>query len=151
VCDLAHTSEVLLALLLLPKVPVGFVSGLYGPVTIRRTLWPRRACESERRVARRNALFLRWIVAFGALACVALTSGASAKERRSREVTREFQREHPCPSTRRTNGACPGYTKDHIKPLACGGADAVSNMQWQTIAAAKAKDRWELRTCGPLH
>jgi hypothetical protein len=64
-----------------------------------------------------------------------------AKEYRSREVTREFQREHPCPSTGKTSGACPGYRRDHIKPLACGGADAVSNLQWQTAAAAKAKDR----------
>jgi hypothetical protein len=47
-----------------------------------------------------------------------------------------------------TRGACPGYRKDHVLPLACGGPDAVSNMQWQTVAAAKAKDRWELRACG---
>jgi hypothetical protein len=33
-------------------------------------------------------------------------------------------------------------------PLACGGADAVSNIQWQTIEDAKAKDRWELNACG---
>jgi hypothetical protein len=81
---------------------------------------------------------------------IALTSPASlsAREYRSREVTREFQREHPCPSTGKTSGACPGYRKDHINPLACGGPDAVSNLQWQTIAAAKAKDRRELRTCG---
>jgi len=24
----------------------------------------------------------------------------------------------------------PGYVIDHIKPLACGGVDARSNMQW---------------------
>ena len=77
-----------------------------------------------------------------------LSSPLSAREYRSREVTREFQREHPCPSTGKTSGACPGYRKDHIKPLACGGSDAVSNMQWQTVAAARAKDRWELRACG---
>jgi len=71
----------------------------------------------------------------------------SAEEHRSREVTREFQREHPCPSTGRTSGACPGYRKDHIKALACGGPDAVSNMQWQTIADARAKDAWEQRAC----
>jgi hypothetical protein len=82
-------------------------------------------------------------------AIVAVTSTPlSAREHRSREVTREFQREHPCPSTGGTSGACPGYRKDHVKPLACGGPDAVSNMQWQTVAAAKAKDRWELRACG---
>jgi hypothetical protein len=72
----------------------------------------------------------------------------SASERRSHQVTREFQREHPCPSTGKASGACPGYRKDHVVPLACGGPDAVSNMQWQTVAAAKAKDGWERRACG---
>ena len=71
----------------------------------------------------------------------------SAKEYRSREVTREFQREHPCPPTGEATGACPGYRKDHIVPLACGGRDAVSNLQWQTVSAARAKDRWERRGC----
>jgi hypothetical protein len=41
----------------------------------------------------------------------------------------------------------PGYVVDHIKPLACGGADVPSNMQWQTIAAAKAKDKVERAGC----
>jgi hypothetical protein len=72
----------------------------------------------------------------------------SAREYRSREVTREFQREHPCPSTGQTSGACPGYRKDHVIPLACGGPDAVSNLQWQTVHDARAKDRWERKTCG---
>ena len=43
--------------------------------------------------------------------------------------------------------ACPGYVKDHIVPLACGGPDAVANLQWQTVAAGKAKDKWERRGC----
>ena len=95
--------------------------------------------------------FLRW-VASGALiysaAVIVLPNVTSAREYRSREVTREFQREHPCPSTGRTSGACPGYRKDHIKALACGGPDAVWNLQWQTVAEARAKDRWERKTCG---
>jgi len=37
----------------------------------------------------------------------------------------------------------PGYVIDHIKPLKKGGCDCPSNMQWQTKAAAKAKDKWE--------
>jgi hypothetical protein len=41
----------------------------------------------------------------------------------------------------------PGCRKDHIKALACGGPDAVWNMQWQTVADARAKDAWELKTC----
>jgi hypothetical protein len=72
---------------------------------------------------------------------------ASADEYRSRDVAREFQREHPCPSTGNTSGACPGYVKDHIIPLACGGPDSIDNLQWQTVEAANAKDRWERQDC----
>src|SRR5437870_8347840 len=75
------------------------------------------------------ALFVVAIV--GALAFG--PSSASAREHRSHAVAREFQREHPCPSTGRTIGACPCYWKDHIMPLACGGSDTVANLQWQTI------------------
>jgi hypothetical protein len=70
-----------------------------------------------------------------------------AREQRSLEVKHEFQRQHPCPATGRTTGFCPGYIKDHVVPLACGGPDAASNLQWQTTADAKAKDRWERRGC----
>jgi hypothetical protein len=80
--------------------------------------------------------------------CLALApSLAPAKTYRSLEVKHEFQRQHPCPSTGRPNGACPSYVKDHVVPLACGGPDAVTNLQWRTIAAAKAKDRWERKSC----
>jgi hypothetical protein len=41
----------------------------------------------------------------------------------------------------------PGYVIDHVVPLACGGMDAPTNMQWQTVADAKAKDRIERRAC----
>jgi hypothetical protein len=86
-----------------------------------------------------------------ALACcvalMALPNLAFASGHRSLEVKHEFQRHHPCPSTGRPTCPCPGYIKDHIVPLARGGLDAVSNMQWQTIAAAKAKDRWETKGC----
>jgi hypothetical protein len=59
-----------------------------------------------------------------ALVASAALFPASAKEHRSREVTREFQREHPCPSTGMRSGRCPGYIRDHSMPLACGGPDA---------------------------
>jgi hypothetical protein len=51
------------------------------------------------------------------------------------------------PGDRAHRGACPGYVKDLVLPLACGGSDMVSNMQWQTIADAKAKDKWETKGC----
>jgi hypothetical protein len=78
---------------------------------------------------------------------VVLPVSVSAKQPRSASVMREFQLTHPCPATGRTSGACPGYVKDHVQPLACGGPDAPSNMQWQTRADAKAKDRWETKGC----
>jgi hypothetical protein len=63
--------------------------------------------------------------------CLALVPClASAREYRSSTVKHEFQRQHPCPSTGRTTGACPGYVKDHIVPLDCGGPDEPANMQW---------------------
>ena len=37
----------------------------------------------------------------------------------------------------------PGYVVDHIVPLKRGGCDCPSNMQWQTIQEAKAKDKRE--------
>ena len=52
---------------------------------------------------------------------------------------------NPCPSTGKSYGACPGWIKDHIVALCKGGADAVWNLQWQTVAEAKAKDKWECK------
>lgn len=68
---------------------------------------------------------------------------ATGKTERSTAAKDSFKRQQPCPSTGRSSGACPGYVIDHVKPLECGGADSPSNMQWQTIAAGKAKDKTE--------
>lgn len=62
---------------------------------------------------------------------------------RSSHAKHEFQKSHPCPSTGKTSGACPGYVIDHVQPLKRGGADSPSNMQWQTTQAAREKDRTE--------
>lgn len=79
-----------------------------------------------------------------ALLCLAAGGQAVARDP---AVPREFQRINPCPSTGRTTGACPGWIKDHMIPLCIGGADAVFNMQWQTVEAARAKDRLERDAC----
>ncbi len=63
--------------------------------------------------------------------------------KRSRTAKSRFRATHPCPATGRTTGPCPGYVIDHIKPLKRGGPDAPENMQWQTTAEAKAKDKIE--------
>ena len=61
--------------------------------------------------------------------------------KRSEQAKHDFRRRTGYPHGR------PGYLSDHILPLACGGADAPSNMQWQTVAEAKAKDRVERQEC----
>jgi hypothetical protein len=68
-------------------------------------------------------------------------------EHRSQAAKDAFKRASPCPGNGHTSGACPGYVIDHVKPLACGGADAPSNMQWQTVEAGKAKDKVERVGC----
>jgi hypothetical protein len=55
----------------------------------------------------------------------------------------QFEKTHPCPSNGKRSGACPGYVIDHVRPLKRGGADRPENMQWQTTADAKRKDRTE--------
>ena len=68
---------------------------------------------------------------------------AKGRIQRSPEARHEFRKSHPCPSTGRISGRCPGYVIDHVQALKRGGADDPSNMQWQTKEAAKAKDRVE--------
>lgn len=71
------------------------------------------------------------------------TTGRTSKGRikRSAVAKAQFMRQTGYPHGR------PGYVVDHVVPLACGGADAPSNMQWQTVADAKAKDKVERRGC----
>ena len=82
-----------------------------------------------------------------ALALLALIGCASQAAPRSAAAKAEFQRQQPCPTTGQRRGKCPGHVIDHITPLCAGGPDAASNMQWQTVADAKAKDRDERRMC----
>lgn len=59
----------------------------------------------------------------------------------------KFRAKHACPGTGKTKGACPGYVVDHIVPLCAGGVDNPTNMQWQTVADSKLKDKLERLQC----
>jgi hypothetical protein len=69
--------------------------------------------------------------------CATCTRNSKGRIARNPAAVREFKKTHPCP------GTCKGMVVDHITPLKRGGADSPSNMQWQTKAEAKAKDRIE--------
>lgn len=81
-------------------------------------------------------------------ACLLACGPADAGQKRSASAKADFRQQHPCPATGSTKGPCHGYVIDHIKALACGGADRPENMQWQTVADGKAKDKWERKECG---
>jgi hypothetical protein len=87
------------------------------------------------------------ITVFMIIAMFVNCNDVAAKQVRSRQAKKDFKRLHPCPSTGKIKGRCDGYVIDHIKPLACGGDDLPSNMQWQTVEDGKAKDRWERKDC----
>jgi len=93
---------------------------------------------------------LRAFAALLALSLLAPASFADTVRRdahgriaRSAKARRDFKKLHPCPATGLATGACPGWVIDHIIALKRGGADAPSNMQWQTVEAAKSKDLTE--------
>lgn len=72
---------------------------------------------------------------------------ALAKQPRNGAARHAFAQSVPCPSTGQNRLPCPGHIIDHVIPLCAGGPDLPSNMQWQTVDAAKAKDRVERDQC----
>lgn len=61
------------------------------------------------------------------------------REARNREhqmnvATREFRKDHPCPSTQKTTGKCKGYYVDYVTPLEKGGSSSASNLEWRPFA-----------------
>ncbi len=78
-----------------------------------------------------------------AVRCVGCPRDSHGRIKRNPHARREFMRLHPCPSTGKPRGRCPGWVVDHVVPLKRGGLDHPANMQWQTVEAAKAKDQVE--------
>jgi hypothetical protein len=84
------------------------------------------------------------VVAAGTSRPPKATTSRAAHERtpRHQAAKRAFERKTGYPHGR------PGYVVDHIVPVGCGGIDDPINMQWQTIAEAKAKDKIERKGPG---
>lgn len=86
----------------------------------------------------------------GALAQPAMqTALAATMDTRSIKAEALFRLAHPCPATGQTSGPCKGYVIDRVIPVICGGGEEPSNMQWQTLAEAREKDKWERIGCRP--
>jgi len=79
----------------------------------------------------------------GSKAAPGVPRDSHGRIKRSSIAKHDFQKSHPCPSTGKASGPCPGYVIDHVTPLKRGGADKPGNMQWQTKEAAKIKDKTE--------
>ena len=82
-----------------------------------------------------------------AVMCVPARDKAGHIKRNSHQVVL-FKRQHACPANGASSGSCPGYVVDHIVSLCACGPDKPENMQWQTLADSKAKDKLEIRQCG---
>lgn len=83
-----------------------------------------------------------------AIASILILASASSQAEtvRHRTTVYAFKVSHVCPAThKKGNFPCPGYVVDHVIPLCKNGPDTVANMQWQTIAEGKAKDKWECK------
>ena len=108
-------------------------------------------------------LLLLLVVSFNASAnplletryCGQPKRNASGDIIRRADVLAAFQKIYKCPSTGLKTGACPGFARDHVIPLKCGGCDAVSNLSYlpnvlKSGAGKLPKDRWELKVyCKP--
>lgn len=58
-----------------------------------------------------------------------------------------FRKDHPCPSTGKITGPCPGWVVDHMRPLCANGADLPQNMAWQDVRQSYIKDNLERELC----
>lgn len=85
--------------------------------------------------------------------CYPIVRDSSGSIYRSSKVRTTFQVIHPCPVTGLSYGACPGWQVNHVIPLACGGCDTVSNMDWmpveiKTCTAWYCRDKFERKIYG---
>lgn len=82
-----------------------------------------------------------------ALLCAVSLAVSACPAHRSKAARYAFVKRNACPATGLFKLPCPGFIVDHVDAIECGGKDHWTNMQWQTIAEAKAKDKIERQGC----
>jgi hypothetical protein len=133
----------LVILLLVALVPFSDARARSRSSTGSRTRPTRTTASRSTHMTRSHSVKTPRFAPHSSARCASCTRNSRGRISRSSTAKHDFQKSHPCPSTGRTTGACPGYVIDHVVPLKRVGADALGNMQWQTRAAAKAKDKIE--------
>ena len=102
----------------------------------------------RRRISDMRSFLASSAVASLAAALVLLpVQGLAAQSPRPTNAEILFRLANACPATGQTQGPCTGYVVDRVIPIVCGGEEDPSIMQWQTLAEAKEKDRWEKIGC----
>ena len=132
----------------LPCWRMGYRVDYWGNLSRVQPLDPQSAIEGRAASERTLRAFRAGLIGALIAACLfAWTSADASTTKRSTAAKNEFKRQHPCPANNQPRGPCPGYVIDHIEPLCAGGADRPENMQWQTVAEAKEKDKIEVAQC----
>lgn len=83
-----------------------------------------------------------------------LVRNADGTIKRDPKVVAAFKLLHPEPPADLLGPPCDVWEVDHIIPLACGGADVVSNLQYLPTCLKRTKkygkDRWERKIYGGI-
>jgi hypothetical protein len=77
-----------------------------------------------------------------ATSLILLYQPADARAKRSQSAIVGFKQQHPCPATGASKGPCKGYVIDHVKALACGGANAKNRVRATTPIRYNAVHLW---------
>jgi hypothetical protein len=85
-----------------------------------------------------------------AILVLAASAASACPAHRSVSQRALFTSANVCPSLGVIASSCPGFVVDHLIPLCAGGPDTAKNMQWQTIAESKQKDKVERAQCAAL-
>ena len=76
--------------------------------------------------------------------CGAPVRNADGTIKRDPKVIYAYRKANACPTTGKFGmGACPKWSLNHPKPLACGGCDKVDNLIWMRNDVKKLVDSYE--------